>query len=114
MSSYSDKQHLDLALAEYKGYKLNSKVKLEDGTIIGRVSDKVDNATGNGEQFYTITNGDDCVPPTASEAQRSSVKEITILMKGSTEPLGGADWVTDWFSNDLPMGSCDGHSIFCC
>ncbi|MTB63948.1 hypothetical protein GGG87_02895 [Streptococcus sp. zg-86] len=27
-----------------------------------------------------------------------------ILMKGSTEPLGGADWVTDWFLNDLPMG----------
>ncbi|HDU6498422.1 TPA: DUF2974 domain-containing protein [Listeria monocytogenes] len=109
----TDQERVELAQKEYEDYKLKDKVKIlkvnGNEQTIGIVSQKINNKS-TGEQSYIIT--DKYTPPTASISERSKVKELTILYKGSTAPANGnlnvpkhpdyKDVRKDWLSNDIP------------
>jgi len=79
-SYYSDKERVEIANKEYKDWSLEEEVRLKEGSFIGSVS-QVNNKP-SGEQSFVIT--DQYVYPTASQAERESVKEVTVLYRGST------------------------------
>ncbi|EAC7079652.1 DUF2974 domain-containing protein [Listeria monocytogenes] len=109
----TDQERVELAQKEYEDYKLKDKVKIlkvnGNEQTIGIVSQKINNKS-TGEQSYIIT--DKYTPPTASISERSKVKELTILYKGSAAPANGnlnvpkhpdyKDVRKDWLSNDIP------------
>ncbi|EAD7915653.1 hypothetical protein C9795_10525 [Listeria monocytogenes] len=111
--AYTDQERVELARKEYAKINQEEVVKIPtaDGTekTIGIVSQKINNKS-TGEQSYIIT--DKYTPPTASISERSKVKELTILYKGSTAPANGnlnvpkhpdyKDVRMDWLSNDIP------------
>ena len=103
------RQRVDLAKKEYDPLKPRQVVKIDDDTIkIGEVSQVFDKPTG--EQSFVIT--DHYVSPDASLAERETVKEVTVLYRGSTAPsLGNLldsenptfwDVRADWLANDIP------------
>lgn len=102
-------QHVDLARKEYDPLKPKQIVKIDDDTIkIGEVSQVFDKPTG--EQSFVIT--DHYVSPNASLAERETVKEVTVLYRGSTapsvdnlfDPKNPTFWDVraDWVMNDIP------------
>lgn len=76
---------------------------------IGNVSQTINNKAA-GQQTYIIT--EKYTPPTASHIERSKVKEVTVLYRGSTAPTlasgltpfhkDSLDVWTDWGVNDIP------------
>jgi hypothetical protein len=99
--SFSDFQRVDIAENEYKNYKEGQDVYIDDGaTKIGYVS-KVVNNKNTGEQSYIIT--DIKLPENPTPDQLASVKNVTVLYRGSTAPFSGDDWMTDWVKNDVPI-----------
>jgi hypothetical protein len=100
-NDYSDKQHVAIAKEEYTEYKEGQLVKIDKGaTKIGYVS-KVVNNKNTGEQSYIIT--DIKLPKNPTPDQLASVKNVTVLYRGSTAPFSGDDWMTDWVKNDVPI-----------
>lgn len=102
----NDKQKVELAQKEYDDLKLGTVVSVDKGkTEIGYVSQVNDKSTG--EQSFVIT--DVYVPSTASLEERSQVKEITIIYRGSTEPKDITtkfpDFYKDWVVNDIGLAS---------
>ncbi|EAF9238055.1 DUF2974 domain-containing protein [Listeria monocytogenes] len=109
----NDYERVKLAQKEYDKLTVEGAVNIPtaNGTekTIGIVSQKINNKS-TGEQSYIIT--DKYTPPTASISERSKVKELTILYKGSTAPANGnlnvpkhpdyKDVRKDWLSNDIP------------
>ncbi|EAE9450141.1 DUF2974 domain-containing protein [Listeria monocytogenes] len=109
----NDYERVKLAQKEYDKLTVEGAVNIPtaNGTekTIGIVSQKINNKS-TGEQSYIIT--DKYTPPTASISERSKVKELTILYKGSTAPANGnlnvpkhpdyKDVRMDWLSNDIP------------
>jgi hypothetical protein len=102
-SYYSDKERVEIANKEYKDWSLEEEVRLKEGSFIGSVSQVNDKPSG--EQSFVIT--DQYVSPTASQAERESVKEVTVLYRGSTgldktlEKPG--DVYRDWVVNNSEM-----------
>lgn len=106
-SRYTDNQHVQLAKQEYNTkLKVGHNVEIDEGkTVIGIVSQFNDKKTG--EQSYIITHH--YVPKTVSFRERSKVKEVTILYRGSTgidktfsDPK---DVFRDWGINDIPTAT---------
>ena len=109
--AYSDETNMNIAKEEYKnrepGYILNT----EDNEYLGTLSDANDSRSKNGEQIYTYTKtsgSNEVVSPDAPLSEREKVEEITILYRGSTNPLKvfsgeGMDVLRDWGENDIPM-----------
>ncbi|MBO1103528.1 DUF2974 domain-containing protein [Enterococcus hirae] len=102
-------QRVDLARKEYDPLKPKQIIKIDDDTIkIGEVSQVFNKPTG--EQSFVIT--DHYVSPNASLAERETVKEVTVLYRGSTAPSIGNvfdsenptfwDVRADWIVNDMP------------
>ncbi|MFC3927248.1 hypothetical protein ACVR05_08075 [Streptococcus caprae] len=111
---YTDKEIIDIIDAEYnKNIGLGEVTRINNKSYIGTVSHIYENS-GAGEQIYVLTNQTDDttikesdvladpVPYTASESERGAVEEVTVLMRGSTAPMAGDDWMLDWFQNDIP------------
>lgn len=107
--SYSGKERVEIANQEYLNLKIKRPVKInKNEKTIGYVSQTFDKPTG--EQSFVIT--DHYVSPNASLAERETVKEVTVLYRGSTAPsLGNLldsenptfwDVRADWAVNDIP------------
>lgn len=80
-NAYTDDERVQIAKKEYAKLQQSKEVSINNGnTKIGYVSQFNDKKTG--EQSYIITNN--YVPKTASFRERSKVKEVTILYRGST------------------------------
>ena len=106
---YNEQERVWLAKKEYVNLKVSRKpVTLYSGVVVGYVSQANNKLTG--EQSFVLT--DKYVWPTASLEERSTIKEITILYRGSTAPsidnvLNPSDKYyydmrNDWLGNDLP------------
>lgn len=106
---YNEQERVWLAKKEYVNLKVSRKpVTLYSGVVVGYVSQANNKLTG--EQSFVLT--DKYVRPTASLEERSTIKEITILYRGSTAPsidnvLNPSDKYyydmrNDWLGNDLP------------
>ncbi|MGK0550492.1 hypothetical protein ACSFB8_02735, partial [Enterococcus faecalis] len=101
---HSDEEKVKIAKKEYNNLELGKELRI-DGVdeSIGSVS-QVNNKP-SGEQSFVIT--DHYVSPTASRAERESVKEVTVLYRGSTgldktsEQPG--DVYRDWVVNNSEM-----------
>jgi len=86
-------------------------LKTENKELVGTLSDTNDSRSDNGEQIYTYTKtsgSNEAVSPDAPLSEREKVEEITILYRGSTNPLKvfsgeGMDVLRDWGANDIPM-----------
>ncbi|MGX7417331.1 hypothetical protein ACWOFR_00865 [Carnobacterium gallinarum] len=103
---YTDKEKMKIAKKEYENLKLGGKVTINNGKkIVGYVSQINDKPTG--EQSFVIT--DTYVPTTFSLEERSQVKEIIILYRGSTSPdkitTEFSDVYKDWMVNDISLTS---------
>lgn len=104
---------MKLARKEYDDLYLTEEVtiskKNEERKSIGIVSQTINNKAA-GQQTYIIT--EKYTPPTASHIERSKVKEVTVLYRGSTAPTlasgltpfhkDSLDVWTDWGVNDIP------------
>lgn len=104
---------MKLARKEYDDLYLTEEVTIsknnEERKSIGIVSQTINNKAA-GQQTYIIT--EKYTPPTASHTERSKVKELTILYRGSTAPTlasgltpfhkDSLDVWTDWGLNDIP------------
>lgn len=104
---------MKLARKEYDDLYLTEEVTIsknnEERKSIGIVSQTINNKAA-GQQTYIIT--EKYTPPTASHIERSKVKELTILYRGSTAPTlasgltpfhkDSLDVWTDWGLNDIP------------
>lgn len=77
---YSDKEHVEIARKEYDGWEKGYEVKLNNDKPLGYISQINNKPTG--EQSFVIT--DNYVPLSAPKKERESVKEITVLYRGST------------------------------
>ncbi|MDT2012600.1 lipase family protein [Carnobacterium divergens] len=106
---YSDEERVQIAEKEYRNYSEKEIVKINSNKIsVGYVSQVNDKPTG--EQSFVITN--DYVSPDASLKERESVREVTVLYRGSTAPTvtnilnpldpDFKDVRSDWVKNDLP------------
>ena len=105
----TDEVNKQIAELEYKNYEINELIKTEQGFKVGRVLDVNDNRSGNGEQIYAIASDGSNVLLNAPLSERAKVKEITLLYRGSTNPLGlftgKADEVgRDWVGNNAALG----------
>ena len=98
----TDKIHKEIAQAEYNTYTIGREAWTDNGRYIGVPIDFNDNRSGNGEQIYAIASDGSNVLPNAPLSERAKVKEITLLYRGSTNPLGlftgkagevGRDWI---------------------
>ena len=107
---FTDKENVDVAMLEYKeGIKVGSGLTInDDKTYIGTVSQIYDNAHGNEEQVYVLTNNGTnraAVPYSASDAERAQVQDVTVMMQGSQTktdtPKLLHDTVTDWLATDF-------------
>ena len=93
------------------GEYLFTDLNTEDNEYLGTLSDANDSRSKNGEQIYTYTKtsgSNEVVSPDAPLSEREKVEEITILYRGSTNPLKvfsgeGMDVLRDWGENDIPM-----------
>lgn len=98
----TDKQRVEIAKKEYKNYKSNKEITIDDGkTRIGYVL-QVNDDFETGGQSYVITD------QKADKAQSdpNSVKEVTILYQGSGNPVNEGltnNVAKDWLYNDLPL-----------
>ncbi|MBC2110456.1 DUF2974 domain-containing protein [Listeria innocua] len=109
----NDIERVDLARKEYDPLEISKVVSVStangDRKTIGIVSQTINNKAA-GQQTYIIT--EKYTPPTASHTERSKVKELTILYRGSTAPTlasgltpfhkDSLDVWTDWGVNDIP------------
>lgn len=106
---YSDKERVEIANNEYSDFKIEDPVTINnDSENVGYVSQVNDKPTG--EQSFVITN--DYVSSTASLKERETVREVTVLYRGSTAPTVSnilnpldpdfKDVRSDWVKNDLP------------
>ncbi|MBC1903233.1 DUF2974 domain-containing protein [Listeria innocua] len=109
----NDYERMKLARKEYDDLYLTEEVTIsknnEERKSIGIVSQTINNKAA-GQQTYIIT--EKYTPPTASHIERSKVKELTILYRGSTAPTlasgltpfhkDSLDVWTDWGLNDIP------------
>ena len=105
----TDEVNKQIAELEYKNYEINELIKTEQGFKVGRVLDVNDNRSGNGEQIYAIASDGSNVLLNAPLSERAKVKEITLLYRGSTNPLesvtGKAGEVgRDWGLNNTVLG----------
>ena len=100
--SKTDRVHKEIAESEYNSYVVGKEAKTNNYYKIGNTLDFNDNRSGNGEQIYAIASDGSNVLPNAPLSERAKVKEITLLYRGSTNPLGlftgkagevGRDWV---------------------
>ena len=109
--NYTDKENVTLAKREYD----NNKIGFESDVnkkYFGTLSDINNNRSNNGEQIFTYTkteNGRGAMPLEAPLSERAKVKEITLLYRGSTNPLesvtGKAGEVgRDWGLNNTVLG----------
>ena len=98
----TDKIHKEIAEEEYAYYGVGEEVTTKNNYLVGNTLDFNDNRSGNGEQIYAIASDGSNVLPNAPLSERAKVKEITLLYRGSTNPLGlftgkagevGRDWV---------------------
>ncbi|EAD5841477.1 TPA: Mbeg1-like protein [Listeria innocua] len=108
----TDQERVELAKKEYSKLELKKEVNISISNRekkIGIVSQTINNKAA-GQQTYIIT--EKYTPPTASHTERSQVKELTILYRGSTAPTlasgltpfhkDSLDVWTDWGLNDIP------------
>ena len=107
--SETDKIHKEIAQAEYNTYSIGREAWTDYGRYIGVPIDFNDNRSGNGEQIYAIASDGSNVLPDASLRERAKVKEITLLYRGSTNPLGlftgkAGEVGRDWGLNNTVLG----------
>ncbi|TYU04114.1 DUF2974 domain-containing protein [Listeria monocytogenes] len=108
----TDQERVELAKKEYSKLELKQEVNISISNRekkIGNVSQTINNKAA-GQQTYIITKK--YTPPTASHIERSKVKEVTVLYRGSTAPTlasgltpfhkDSLDVWTDWGVNDIP------------
>ncbi|EGN6725883.1 DUF2974 domain-containing protein [Listeria monocytogenes] len=108
----TDQERVELAKKEYSKLELKQEVNISISNRekkIGNVSQTINNKAA-GQQTYIIT--EKYTPPTASHIERSKVKEVTVLYRGSTAPTlasgltpfhkDSLDVWTDWGVNDVP------------
>ena len=105
----TDEVNKQMAELEYKNYEIKEFIKTEQGFKVGSVLDFNDNRSGNGEQIYALASDGNNALPNASLSERAKVKEITLLYRGSTNPLesvtGKAGEVgRDWGLNNTVLG----------
>ena len=105
----TDEVNKQMAELEYKNYEIKELIKTEQGFKVGSVLDMNDNRSGNGEQIYAIASDGSNVLPDASLRERAKVKEITLLYRGSTNPLGlftgkAGEVGRDWGLNNTVLG----------
>ena len=105
----TDEVNKQMAELEYKNYEIKEFIKTEQGFKVGSVLDMNDNRSGNGEQIYAIASDGSNALLNASLSERAKVKEITLLYRGSTNPLesvtGKAGEVgRDWGLNNTVIG----------
>lgn len=100
---YTEEERVYIAKQQYRELKLGQEVSTIDGKLVGYVSQINDKSTG--EQSFVIT--DIYVPATASYEERSKVKEVTVLYRGSTSPdqfkTASSDIYQDWVVNNAPL-----------
>ena len=110
--AYSDETNVNLAKEEYENRNIGDSLRTNPGNeYVGVLSDANDSRSKNGEQIYTYTKtsgSNEVVSPDAPLSEREKVEEITILYRGSTNPLKvfsgeGMDVLRDWGENDIPM-----------
>ena len=107
--SKTDRVHKEIAESEYNSYVVGKEAKTNNYYKIGTPLDFNDNRSGNGEQIYAIASDGNNALPNASLSERAKVKEITLLYRGSTNPLesvtGKAGEVgRDWGLNNTVLG----------
>ncbi len=106
---YSGKERVEIAQNEYKNWKKGDTVTIKnDSKTIGYVSQTFNKISG--EQSFVIT--DHYVSPNAPLTERETVKEVTVLYRGSTapsvdnlfDPKNPTFWDVraDWVMNDIP------------
>ncbi|EAD0708828.1 DUF2974 domain-containing protein [Listeria monocytogenes] len=108
----TDQERVELAKKEYSKLELKQEVNISISNRekkIGNVSQTINNKAA-GQQTYIIT--EKYTSPTASHIERSKVKEVTVLYRGSTAPTlasgltpfhkDSLDVWTDWGVNDIP------------
>ena len=104
-----DKIHKEIAEEEYAYYGVGEEVTTKNNYLVGNTLDFNDNRSGNGEQIYALASDGNNALPDASLSERAKVKEITLLYRGSTNPLesvtGKAGEVgRDWGLNNTVIG----------
>ena len=114
-TNFSDRQHVEAALIEYRSLKLGKNQKIKEGSeYVGNVSHIYDSVNGNEEQVFVLTDSgkgveQDPVPYSASDDARAQIHDVTVLMKGSetetSTPNLLHDTFTDWVKTDLPAAS---------
>ena len=107
--SKTDRVHKEIAESEYNSYVVGKEAKTNNYYKIGTPLDFNDNRSGNGEQIHAIASDGSNALPDASLSERAKVKEITLLYRGSTNPLesvtGKAGEVgRDWGLNNTVLG----------
>ncbi|WP_304948167.1 hypothetical protein [Streptococcus sinensis] len=107
---YTDKQHVETALYEYRSMYVGKQYDVKGGDYLGTVSQIYDNVHGNEEQVYVLTNNgkgtkQSPVPYSASDTERAQVQDVTVMMQGSQTkthtPKLLHDTVTDWLPTDF-------------
>ena len=106
--NYTDKENVIIAKREYDNNKIGFEADVNK-KYFGTLSDINDNRSNNGEQIYAIASDGSNVLPNAPLSERAKVKEITLLYRGSTNPLesvtGKAGEVgRDWGLNNTVIG----------
>ncbi len=107
--SKTDRVHKEIAESEYNSYVVGKEVKTNNYYKIGKTLDFNDNRSGNGEQIYALASDGNNALPNASLSERVKVKEITLLYRGSTNPLESVtgkagEVVRDWGLNNTVLG----------
>ena len=107
--SKTDSVHKEIAESEYNDYIVGEEAKTNNYYKIGNTLDFNDNRSGNGEQIYAIASDGSNVLPNAPLSERAKVKEITLLYRGSTNPLGlftgkAGEVGRDWLGNNAALG----------
>ena len=114
-TNFSDRQHVEASLIEYRSLKLGKNQKIKEGSeYVGNVSHIYDSINGNEEQVFVLTDSgkgveQDPVPYSASDEARAQIHDVTVLMKGSETEISTQkllhDTFTDWVGTDLPAAS---------
>ena len=110
---YSDETNVELAKKEYEDNGPGYILEVAEG-YVGTLSDINNNRSNNGEQIFTYTKTSGgtetkSVTPDAPLSERDKVKEITLLYRGSTNPLGlftgkAGEVGRDWLGNNAALG----------
>ena len=84
MTKYTDQERVNIALNEYRYYRIGEEVLINDTSkSIGYVSDFKDKSTG--EWTYVVT--DKRLGENPSIMELASVKKVTLLYRESTNPM---------------------------